>query len=641
MSTQGKAGQFRTPRHIINFIVAVVNPQKHERVLDPACGTAGFLISAYNHILARNKQKSPGDVLSPSERRTLSGNVHGYEIDPGMTRLSRINMFLHNIRSPQIFDYDTLTSEARWNEDYQVILANPPFMTPRGGIHPHPRFAVHAKRSEVLFVDYIAEHLTTSGRAGIIVPEGIIFQTSTAYKTLRAYLIDQWGLYAVASLPSGVFNPYSGVKTSVLFIDKLLAKQSDEILFVRIDNDGFDLGAQRRATDKNDLPQALNILQNWQQGKKVQSDMALWVTKDKIAENGDYTLTADRYREGEDYSNAKYPMVELGDVCEILRGTSITKKDIIAGDIPVIAGGQQAAYYHNQANREGKTITVSGSGAYAGFINFFQTPIFASDCSTIQSLDEDKLLTDFVFYSLKEKQDDVYKLQSGMGQPHVYAKDVKKIQIPLPPLEIQEKIAEEIENYQKIIDGAKQVVKNWKPRVAIDPDWEMVELGDVCEILRGTSITKKDIIAGDIPVIAGGQQAAYYHNQANREGKTITVSGSGAYAGFINFFQTPIFASDCSTIQSLDEDKLLTDFVFYSLKEKQDDVYKLQSGMGQPHVYAKDVKKIKIPLPSLKIQKQIVAEIEKEEAIIHGNTYLIEIMEQKIKDKISEVWDNE
>ncbi len=318
MSTQGKAGQFRTPRHIINFIVAVVNPQKHERVLDPACGTAGFLISAYNHILARNKQKSPGDVLSPSERSTLSGNVHGYEIDPGMTRLSRINMFLHNIRSPQIFDYDTLTSEARWNEDYQVILANPPFMTPRGGIHPHPRFAVHAKRSEVLFVDYIAEHLTTSGRAGIIVPEGIIFQTSTAYKTLRAYLIEQWGLYAVASLPSGVFNPYSGVKTSVLFIDKLLAKQSDEILFVRIDNDGFDLGAQRRATDKNDLPQALNILQNWQQGKKVQSDMALWVTKDKIAENGDYTLTADRYREGEDYSNAKYPMVELGDVCEIL-----------------------------------------------------------------------------------------------------------------------------------------------------------------------------------------------------------------------------------------------------------------------------------------------------------------------------------
>jgi type I restriction enzyme M protein len=131
-------------------------------------------------------------------------------------------------------------------------------MTPKGGIRPHKRFQIQANRAEVLFVDYIAEHLNVNGRAGIIVPEGIIFQSSGAYKGLRKMLIEDKYLWAVVSLPSGVFNPYSGVKTSILFLDKELAKKSDEILFVKVDNDGFDLGAQRRRIE-NDLPRAFEV----------------------------------------------------------------------------------------------------------------------------------------------------------------------------------------------------------------------------------------------------------------------------------------------------------------------------------------------------------------------------------------------
>ena len=126
-------------------------------------------------------------------------------------------------------------------------------MTPKGGIKPHKRFSVQANRAEVLFVDYIKEHLRPNGRAGIIVPEGIIFQSGTAYKQLRKHLVED-GLFAVVSLPSGVFNPYSGVKTSILFLDNQLAKQSDSILFIKIDNDGYGLGAQRREIDNSDLP---------------------------------------------------------------------------------------------------------------------------------------------------------------------------------------------------------------------------------------------------------------------------------------------------------------------------------------------------------------------------------------------------
>lgn len=190
MGSQGDAGQFRTPRHIIDMMVEIVDPKKNETILDPACGTAGFLISAYRHILAQNKDEDGKSTLTADDRKRLTENFAGYDISPDMVRLSRVNMYLHHFTKPKISEYDTLTSEEKWDDCYDVILANPPFMTPKGGIMPHSRYRVKAKRSEVLFVDYIAEHLNPNGRAAIIVPEGIIFQSSNAYKELRKYLVN-------------------------------------------------------------------------------------------------------------------------------------------------------------------------------------------------------------------------------------------------------------------------------------------------------------------------------------------------------------------------------------------------------------------------------------------------------------------
>ena len=253
MDAQGDAGQFRTPRHIIDFIVAIVDPQKGETVLDPACGTAGFLISSYKHIEAANTDEERQLMLTPDDRDRLAENFKGYDISPDMVRLSLVNMYLHGFAAPHIFEYDTLTSDDRWDEHADVILANPPFMSPKGGIRPHNRFSVQSKRSEVLFVDYMAEHLTPTGRAGIIVPEGIIFQSQKAYTQLRKKLVEDY-LVAVVSLPAGVFQPYSGVKTSILILDRALARRTDRLAFFKVENDGYDLGAQRREIDKNDLP---------------------------------------------------------------------------------------------------------------------------------------------------------------------------------------------------------------------------------------------------------------------------------------------------------------------------------------------------------------------------------------------------
>jgi type I restriction enzyme M protein len=348
LGSQGDAGQFRTPRHIIDFIVAILDPKKTETVLDPACGTAGFLISSYKHILKANSSpegiepngskngdetalhisKIPpakGDLLTPDEKGRLATNFKGYDISPDMVRLSLVNLYLHGFTDPHIVEYDTLTSQDRWDEYADVILANPPFMSPKGGIKPHNRFSVQSKRSEVLFVDYMAEHLTPTGRAGIIVPEGVIFQSQTAYTQLRKMLVEEY-LVAVISLPAGVFNPYSGVKTSILILDKSLAKKTNTIAFFKIENDGFGLGAQRRPIEKNDLPQALAELNEYLRRLRekdsvedLQPILGLIVSKEKIFANADFNLSGERYRESE-VRATRYKIVNFGDICDFKRG---------------------------------------------------------------------------------------------------------------------------------------------------------------------------------------------------------------------------------------------------------------------------------------------------------------------------------
>jgi len=266
---QGENGQFRTPRHIIDFIVACLDPQPGDKILDPACGTGGFLVSAYRHILAHSTSPGstmPGDKLTHAQRQKVYGNLAGYDVDDQMVKLSKVNLFLHGFPDPAIHIYDTLSNDARWHERADLILANPPFMTPKGGVNPHTKFRIAAKKAEVLFTDYIAEHLSSDGRGGVIVPNGIVATTQNAYVKLRRFLVED-SLVAVVSLPAGVFKPYSGVKTSILLLDKKLARQTKEILFLKITADGFDLGDKRNPIEANDLPEAERTVKAFFKGK--------------------------------------------------------------------------------------------------------------------------------------------------------------------------------------------------------------------------------------------------------------------------------------------------------------------------------------------------------------------------------------
>ncbi len=509
MGSQWNAGQFRTPRHIIEFLVDVIDPKPWETIYDPACGTAWFLISAFTHILENNLH------LSVIEKLELYKNISWVDIDPGMAKIARVNLYLHGFKTPKISEDDTLSNIKLWENKYDIILANPPFMTPKWGIRVHEWYSIKSTKSEVLFTDYIAEHLKLKWRAGIIVPEWIIFQSANAYKDLRKMLIENNLLYAVVSLPSWVFQPYSGVKTSILFLDRELASKTKDILFVKVENDGYDLWAQRREISKNDLPKALEIIKEYKesifnplnppyQGEtlallhsthhreisnpspdKGRLGGVLVVPKSKIAENGDYNLSMERYRETI-ISPSNFEMVELGGKMKTITATiKIQKNEFLdKWSIPVIDQSQKfISWYTNNINSkisvEKPLVIFWDHTCCVKYIDFD----FSQWADWIKIIEpNDDLNTKYLYYNLYYKPiiSDWYK------RHFLKLKDYK---IPLPPLEIQEKIVEELDNYQKIIDGAKQIVKNYKPKLPLNPpQWGGLrgswELGS-CRIRRG------------------------------------------------------------------------------------------------------------------------------------------------------------
>jgi type I restriction enzyme M protein len=682
LGSQGDAGQFRTPRHIIDFMVEVMNPQKTESVLDPACGTAGFLISAWKHILKSNTAKASGDQLTPAERARLAANIRGYDISPDMVRLSLVNLYLHGFSDPHIVEYDTLTQDDKWNEVADVILANPPFMSPKGGIKPHKRFSVQATRSEVLFVDYMAEHLTATGRAAIVVPEGIIFQSGTAYKALRKMLVDS-SLVAVVSLPAGVFNPYSGVKTSILMLDKRVHKQTDKVLFVKVGNDGFNLGAQRRAVMNSDLPEATRLLRSWMVSPdKFEGDgvMAQAVARSQIGESGDFNLSGERYITALVH-DTDWPLLPLSEIAEfrsglwkgekeplrlvkILRNTNFARggfldlSDVAEHPVEERQLESRLLQYGDillEKSGGGPTQPVGRVALFALKNGEYSYSNFTARIRVVN----DKASPLFVWLMLnalyqRGVTEGLQKQTSGIRNLDNPA--YQALQIPLPPLEVQHQIVAEIEGYQKIIDGARQVLDNYKPRIVIDPDWDIAKLDDLCDLVRGSSPRPQ----GD-PTYFGGPVPRLMVADITRDGMRVTPkidtlteegakksrpmsAGSVVMAVSGNPGLPAILQVDACIhdgfvgFRALDTQRLVPEFFYYVLLANKD-ANKLQSvGTVFMNLTTDQIRTYSIPVPNLETQRAIVAEIEAEHTLVAANRELIRRMEAKVKAAIDRVW---
>jgi type I restriction enzyme M protein len=469
MSAQGDAGQFRTPRHIIDFMVDVMNPTKDDKVLDPACGTGGFLVASYNHILEQhdgkddpNKKEKP---LTPDERKKLMANFEGYDIDPSMVRIAQVNMYLHQFKNPKIFQYDSLTSEERWNDKFDVILANPPFMSPKGGIKPHNKFSNQSNRSEVLFVDYIVSHLRPDGRAAIIVPESLLVQSGKPFIALRKMLIEQ-GLFSVVSLPAGAFNPYSGVKTSILMINANISREREDLLFIRVSNDGFDLGQTKRQIQANDLPVALSELRSWSKSGGINSEISVRISRSRITQNQDCLLSVDQYLREDSYVDTKWPMTTIGEIAEIISGQSPEGKYYNEH-------GQGMPFYQGKTEFTDQIIgppkkwttsitKVAQSGdilmsvrAPVGPVNLCSSEIcIGRGLAAIRVTGANPI---FIFHVLRNMETEING-NGGAVFDSINKKQISEIRIPLPPIEIQNQTVERIQSLQVKIRNAENEI---------------------------------------------------------------------------------------------------------------------------------------------------------------------------------------
>lgn len=676
MGSQGDAGQFRTPRHIIDMMVEIVAPRKDETILDPACGTAGFLISAYKYIDLQNRDEEGKSTLSGDDKKRMAQNFAGYDISPDMVRLSRVNMYLHGFSNPQISEYDTLTSLEKWNDNYDVILANPPFMTPKGGISPHNRYRVSAKRAEVLFVDYIAEHLNPTGRAAIVVPEGIVFQSQTAYKNLRRYLVEDNLLYAVVSLPAGVFNPYSGVKTSILLIDRTIAKERDNILFVKLNNDGYDLGAQRREIKGSEIPKVISVIKDYQSGEQIDecADVLL-ASKTAIAKQ-DYILIGERYRQ-QKQKETSWPTAKIGEICsEIKSGfacgssakdmngvlhirpmnISTNGRFVSEGSKFISADNLQADYmvkrgdvlFNNTNSKElvGKTCFVS-EDLQAGFSNHI-TRIRVKEQVHPQYLAYllQHMFKNGIFLRLCNK---------WVGQAAINVKTLSSLTVPLPPLSIQESIVEEVERYQKIIDGAQKVIQNYIPTISVNPEWEKHRLGDICEIqVGGTPSRDNELLwdSADYPWYTSGElnnvyttNPVKYISQKGLEMSSARLFPAGSL--LIGMYDTAAFKMsildrDATFNQAVcgvkPSEKIDMLFLLLYFTGNRDQYLKMRVGARQRNLTKQLISNLEVPVPPIELQHKIVEEIKSELEIVNNNKILIEIFEKKIQNKIAEIW---
>lgn len=331
ITSAGKLGQFRTPRHIIQLICELVDPKLGDTICDPACGTGGFLLGAYQHILTQHTSKEHQQTDENGLTRGLVGDkltdekqwihlkektFYGYDMDDSMVRIGLMNLMMHGISTPNIEQKDTLSKKYDEDSQFDVVIANPPF---KGSIDKgdiNESFSLDTTKTELLFINRIIKSLKIGGRGGVIVPDGVLFGSSNAHKQARKMLLNDSELQGIISMPSGVFKPYAGVSTAILVFVK--GGETDKVWFYNMEADGYSLDDKRNKIKESDLP---DIVEKWKHRKEqIENNRAskfFWVDKKEIELNN-YDLSISKYKETF-YEETKYadPKIILEKIKEL------------------------------------------------------------------------------------------------------------------------------------------------------------------------------------------------------------------------------------------------------------------------------------------------------------------------------------
>ena len=642
--------------------------------------------------------------------------VYGIEKDYRLVKTTKLACFLHGDGEAKIihasglepFNSDSyenkLKSKNKDNNQFDILVANPPYSVSgfrstikegKSSFDLYKNISDQSSEIEVLFIERMKQLLKPEGVAGIILPQSILNKEGN-YTLARKLLLENFLLKAIVLLDSMAFME-TGTKTAILFLKKRRAPivlnetrdylkmvQNQKLVVIKSGEGkqekkflGYEFTKRRgdEGIKKNGAGNLVDIDDLY--NPKMANSYILSSLLDREITEIDSTLRNNVKVmplencfdwEVDDFTNKMNPKKKstnrkirsnfatskLKEISSIKKGKSITEKETVHGKIPVVAGGKKPAYYHNRPNRTGKVITVSSSGS-AGFINYFDEPIYASDCTTIQA-NEKIMDTTFLYYLLHYMQDDFYEIKVGANQPHVYARDFKNFHVPVPPLQEQQKVINKLNGYRDKINSADKIIGDYKPVIRSKGSWKRERLGDIAGVESGGTPSTREAEyydGGDINwATIEDVKNKYVHSTARKitergmkksSAKLLPVNAvlfsSRATIGEVSIAKVETCTNQGFMNFICDESKILPEFMYYSLIQSKDDIITLAGGMKYKEINKPTISNYKIPLPPINEQKKIIKELQRQERHIEEQKNIILQMEENINAVVSDFWE--
>jgi len=666
---KSELGQFFTPPKVKKLLIKLVNPKlkdngEIESVLDPASGTGGILNTTIKHFKQFVKSKK---ITDKELRKQLIKNIYGIEIKGKIFNLCLSNMLINTGEIlPNVICADSIRKFHNIKVDN--IVANPPFsvtitydelLKSLGSeeiLDNYIPIKTGGKNSEILFLQMMIYCLNINGRCATVMLDGQkMYGSSSGYDTVREYLMRSCDLHEVILCPPGTFTSTAS-KTCILFFTK--KKERKDVLEIKgtkriLKFCDYHSTTKVKFYDFNPDTEEKNFI------KEVGIDE---IASKKYSLN--YTEYGIEEKETKDVEGIEWK--ELGEVCNFKNGKNITKDKFIEGEYYVVGGGLKPFGQHNQYNVNENTIVISKDGAYAGYVSKYNTKIFVSNHGIYIDSFQENILKDYIYYYLKiSLQDKLFKLQTGASQPGINKEHIAKLKIQIPSLEKQNKIVEFLDNLFTDKYNLQSVAKYYENYdlfgLLLDDKYDIFEklvewqdqsreltkqieffknrqnnymflvgksentiktLGEVCKVNQGTYIKSDMKIQGDYPVYGGGN-VSFYINQYNRE-DDIIVAKDGVSADCVRYEKKKFFLNHHGWTLICKE-QVIKKYMFYYLQTIQPELLSIAKGTAQLGINQENFYKLKIPIPSLEKQKEIVAYCD-------YNTNLIKQLENEIEN---------
>ena len=607
-------GQYFTHRSVIEYMIGLCDPKmigdKIEKIIDPTCGTGGFLTMTVKYL---NKKYKNIDWEKNSDR------LIGFDLDENVVNITKINLLIEaKTHMDKIICRDTLYNDMKITEEQGELMADVLLCNEPMGImnlqHANccdriKNLKIRGTKAEPLFLQLFMEALNANGRCAVVVPDGVLFNESNLHQGTRKKLIEEFNLVKVVALNDKEFFLNTGVQTSILYFE----------------NNGKTTNTTFSSISLSDNELVEEHIMDVNYDTLVKNNYSLFINK--------YKVSLENRIDGIEYK-------KLGDICTFLpkskRPASFGKN---IGEFEFFTSSMKIKRCDIADYKEKSLIIGDGGVANINYSCNFS----CSDHNYVLICNDKNINIKYLYFYLRFNISIIELGFKGSTLKNLSKNFVKELEIPIPSLEVQNAIVEQLDvinennsTCKKQIDEFKKIMKYYVKTNTLFGEEKRLE--DICEFQNGKTITKKDLIDGEYPVVGGGQTPMGKHNKYNTEENTILCSSSGAYSGFISMYNTKVWKSDCFSIIGNNINNM---YLYNILKYYQEKIYLLQVGSGQPHVYSRNLKELKIKVVSPEEQQNIIdycdnlqMMIDKlEENIVNNNILMKTILDNKLKQQ--------